>query len=118
MTAIVKKETALPLRNDTILGVCEALGQEFGVNANWFRFAFIAPLFFQPMLTIAVYFAVGAIIATTRWFLPRVTAQPAPVAAPATNVPVEQEEEAAEASELPLVGRHVEIAHVNSEHST
>ena len=40
--------TPLPLRNDTILGVCEAIGQDFGFNPLWLRLAFIAPLFFAP----------------------------------------------------------------------
>lgn len=27
----------LPLRAHTILGVCEALGEDFGINPIWFR---------------------------------------------------------------------------------
>lgn len=93
MTATVtKKETALPFRNDTILGVCEALGQEFGVHANWFRLAFVAPLFFQPVLTFAAYFTLGGIVAVARWAYPRVTAEPAATeAAPAA--PAARDEE-------------------------
>ena len=30
-------QTPLPLRNDTILGVCEAIGQDFGFNPLWLR---------------------------------------------------------------------------------
>lgn len=93
MTATVtKKETALPFRNDTILGVCEALGQEFGINANWFRLAFVGPLFFQPVLTFAVYFTLGAIVAVARWAYPRVTAEPAATEA-ATAAPAVREED-------------------------
>lgn len=93
MTATVtKKETALPFRNDTILGVCEALGQEFGVNANWFRLAFVGPLFFQPVLTFAAYFTLGAIVAVARWAYPRGTAEPAATAnAPAAPAAPEEE---------------------------
>ena len=29
--------TPLPLRGDTMLGACEALGQDFGFNPNWLR---------------------------------------------------------------------------------
>jgi len=50
----------LPLRSQTLLGVCEALGQDFGVNPTWFRMAFIAPLFFFPLWTVAAYFNLQA----------------------------------------------------------
>ncbi len=77
MTATTKP-TPLPLRNDTILGVCEAIGQEFGFNALWLRLAFIAPLFFVPALTIGTYLALGVVVAATRYFFPRVAAVEAP----------------------------------------
>ncbi len=75
--------TALPLRNDTLLGVCEALGQDFGVNPTWFRLAFIPPLFFVPLQTIAAYFAIGALVALTRWIAPAPAASEMIVEAPA-----------------------------------
>src|SRR5688572_25180198 len=58
--------TPLPLRNDTILGVCEAIGQDFGFNANWLRLAFIAPIFFAPVATAAAYLGLGVVVAATR----------------------------------------------------
>ena len=64
------KTTPLPLRNDTILGVCEAIGRDFGFNPLWLRLAFIAPLFFAPTLTIAAYFAIGALVGLVNWFAP------------------------------------------------
>lgn len=69
-TAANAKPTALPLRNDTLLGVCEALGQDFRVNPTWFRLAFVAPLFFAPIATVAAYLGVGALVALTRWIAP------------------------------------------------
>jgi len=54
---MMTKTTPLPLRNDTILGVCEAIGRDFGFNPIWLRLAFIAPLFFAPTATILAYFA-------------------------------------------------------------
>ena len=62
--------TPLPLRNDTILGVCEAIGQDFGFNPLWLRLAFIAPLFFAPAATIAAYFGLGVVVAIVRYFAP------------------------------------------------
>ena len=66
----VTNQTLLPLRNDTILGVCEALGQDFGFNPTWLRLAFIAPIFFAPVWTIAAYLGLGVIVAATRFFAP------------------------------------------------
>src|SRR4029434_10490479 len=67
---IMTNQTPLPLRNDTILGVCEAIGQEFGFNPLWLRFAFIAPMSFSITLTVAVYLALGLVVAATRYFAP------------------------------------------------
>ena len=64
------EQTPLPLRNDTILGVCEAIGRDFGFNPTYLRLAFIAPLFFAPMATIAVYLALGVIITLSRLAAP------------------------------------------------
>ena len=58
--------TPLPLRNDTILGVCEAIGQDFGFNANWLRLAFIAPIFFAPVAAVGAYLGLGVVVAATR----------------------------------------------------
>jgi phage shock protein C len=62
--------TPLPLRSDTILGVCEAIGRDFGFNPTWLRLAFIVPLFFSPFLTIAAYFALGALVGLINWLTP------------------------------------------------
>jgi phage shock protein C len=60
--------TPLPLRNDTILGVCEAIGRDFGFNPLWLRLAFIAPIFFMPTATIAAYLGLGVVVGLTNWF--------------------------------------------------
>ena len=92
MTETVQNETPLPLRNDTILGVCEALGQDLGVNPTWFRLAFIAPLFFQPILTIAAYLGIGLVIAASRKIYPRIV-QAAPQVDTATTAPANRDED-------------------------
>jgi len=75
LTAMPKDQTMtnttpLPLRNDTILGVCEAIGRDFGFNPLWLRLAFIAPIFFAPTATIAAYLGLGLIVGLTNWFSP------------------------------------------------
>lgn len=67
---IMTKTTPLPLRSDTILGVCEAIGRDFGFNPIWLRLAFIAPLFFAPSLTIAAYFGLGLLVGAVNYFSP------------------------------------------------
>jgi phage shock protein PspC (stress-responsive transcriptional regulator) len=93
MTATVtEKTTPLPLRNDTLLGVCEAIGQDFGFNPLWLRLAFIAPLFFQPMLAIGAYLLLGAVVAASRYFFPRASvAQVTEVEAQTPEAPVQEQ---------------------------
>ena len=84
-------QTPLPLRNDTILGVCEAIGQDFGFNPLWLRLAFIAPIFVAPMAALAAYLGLGVIVAATRYFAPNKPASQQLVEAKAVEV-VESEE--------------------------
>ena len=53
-------------RDDTFFGICEAIGEDFGFNANWLRLAFIAPIFFAPVATGAAYLGLGVVVAATR----------------------------------------------------
>ena len=84
-------QTPLPLRHDTILGVCEAIGQDFGFNPLWLRLAFIAPIFVAPMAALAAYLGLGVIVAATRYFAPNKPASEQLVEAKAVEV-VESEE--------------------------
>ena len=79
-------QTALPLRSDTILGVCEAVGQDFGFNPNYLRLAFIAPLFVAPAASIGAYLGLGVIVAATRLLVRDVPASEQLVDARATVV--------------------------------
>jgi phage shock protein PspC (stress-responsive transcriptional regulator) len=78
--------TPLPLRSDTILGVCEAIGQDFGFKPLYLRLAFIAPLFVAPAATVAAYLAIGAVVGTTRLLVRDVPAAGQVVDAEATLV--------------------------------
>ena len=79
-------QTPLPLRHDTILGVCEAIGQDFGFNPIWLRLAFIAPIFVAPMAAIGAYLALGAVVATVHYFAPNTPASEQVVDAKAVEV--------------------------------
>jgi phage shock protein C len=66
-------------RADTLLGVCEALGQDLGFNAQWLRIALCLGLFWSPIAVISGYLLVGAAVYTARWLTP---AKPVAVAEP------------------------------------
>ena len=87
---MTKTTTPLPLRNDTILGVCEAIGRDFGFNPLWLRLAFILPLFVAPMAAIGAYLALGVVVALAHRFSPDKPAAEQVVEAKATAV--EQDE--------------------------
>ena len=57
-------------RDDTVLGVCFAIGQDFGFNELYLRLLFAAVLFWSPMAAFAGYAVLGAIVAFSRWIAP------------------------------------------------
>lgn len=57
-------------RDDTFLGVCEALGEDFGIHANWLRLGLAGALFFAPVPVIVTYLALGVLVAASRWLFP------------------------------------------------
>ena len=67
-----ERKPNLFLRNDTIFGVCEAIGQDFGFHANWLRVALALGLFWNAAYVIAGYLAAGVIVALSRWIFPDV----------------------------------------------
>lgn len=82
-----ERQVPLPLRHDTLLGVCEAIGQDFGFNANFLRILLGVGLFWSPLGMIGLYLGLGAVVAVSRWFFP--AARPA-AAEPSAEQPVEQ----------------------------
>ena len=79
-----QETTNLFRRRDTIFGICEAVGQDFGFNPLWLRLAFIAPLFFFPVQSFAAYFGLGALVLASRLIFPAKAA----VATPAGTTPL------------------------------
>lgn len=88
------EKTNLVLRNDTILGVCEAIGQDFGFHPNWLRLVFAGLFYWFPLGVVGTYLALGLVVAATRWFSPDASAQaPAQLnAVPAVTQTIETEE--------------------------
>jgi phage shock protein C len=57
-------------RDHTFFGVCEALGEDLGFSPVFLRIAFAVALFFSPLGALAVYMALGALVALTRFVAP------------------------------------------------
>jgi len=73
-------------RDDTMLGVCQALGDDFGFNPLILRVAFAVPLVWSPALAAGAYLALGAAVLVSRLIIReprRAVAAPAPAEAPA-----------------------------------
>jgi phage shock protein C len=69
-----ENQVALPLRSHTILGVCEALGEDFGFNPVFLRIPFAASVIYSPMIAFGLYFALGAVVLASRLLFPRKSA--------------------------------------------
>ncbi|MEA3037690.1 MAG: phage shock protein [Sphingomonadales bacterium] len=63
--------TNLLLRDDTMLGVCQGLGEDFGFNPIWLRIAFGATLLINPIAVVGTYLGLGVLVATSRLVFPR-----------------------------------------------
>jgi phage shock protein PspC (stress-responsive transcriptional regulator) len=62
---------ALPLRSHTILGVCEAIGEDFGFNPIFLRIPLAASVIWNPMIAFGTYFALGAVVLLSRLLFPK-----------------------------------------------
>lgn len=82
-------QVALPLRSHTILGVCEAIGEDFGFNPTFLRIPFAAIVLYSPMIAIGAYLALGVVVLASRLLFPK----------PKTETVVERPSETAAANE-------------------
>jgi phage shock protein PspC (stress-responsive transcriptional regulator) len=75
----------LPLRSHTIFGACEAIGEDFGFNPVLLRVPFAATVLWSPLMAIAAYFALSAVVLLSRLLFPKPattqTASDQPIAA-------------------------------------
>ncbi|HKC02346.1 MAG TPA: PspC domain-containing protein [Sphingomicrobium sp.] len=65
---------ALSLRQHTIFGVCEGIGEDFGFNPIFLRVPLAAAVLWSPLIAIGTYFALGALVLVSRLVFPRPTA--------------------------------------------
>lgn len=60
----------LPLRSYTLLGVCEAIGEDFGFNANYLRVPLGAIVVFNIWAAIGAYMLLGIVVLASRLLFP------------------------------------------------
>jgi phage shock protein C len=80
-------------RDDTGLGVCAALGEDFGFNPIYLRIALAFGVYLNPIATIAAYLAAGIVIVATRLLVPNPRVAEARTAEAVEDRPVEAPEE-------------------------
>ena len=61
----------LPLRNDTMLGVCAALGEDLGFNPNYLRVVIGSLVIFNITWAVVTYLTLGIIVAASRLLFPQ-----------------------------------------------
>jgi len=88
--------TSLPLRAHTILGVCEAIGEDFGFNPVFLRIPLAAMVIVSPMWAFGAYFALGGVVMVSRLLFPRPTDEAAKSSA--TPAPANEQRELARAA--------------------
>lgn len=63
-------ETNLFMRDDTFLGVCEAIGEDFGFNPLFLRVAFGVSVLWNPVAVLVAYLGLGVIVLASRLLFP------------------------------------------------
>ena len=91
-------------RNDTLLGICQAIGEDLGFNPTYLRVALAVTVFFNFGAAVAVYLAAGVVVLASRLLYrsprklaPQPVVETAPVqeAAEATTVHAENDQDLA-----------------------
>lgn len=92
-----ENQVALPLRSHTILGVCEAVGEDFGFNPTFLRVPFAAIVLYSPLLAIGSYLALGVVVLASRLLFPEAKNEAA-LTASAEATPINEQQEFAKAA--------------------
>ncbi|WP_205478506.1 PspC domain-containing protein [Sphingomonas arenae] len=67
---MASEKTNLFLRNDTIFGVCEGLGEDLGFNPNFLRVPLGTMIIFAPVWAVGIYAALGLVVLASRLLFP------------------------------------------------
>lgn len=83
-------------RDDTLFGVCQALGEDLGFNPNWLRVVLAVGVLWNPLAVLGAYGGLAILVAFTRWIAP------VPSSAASAQGPVLAEANDSEAERLPI----------------
>lgn len=75
------QKASLFAREDTMLGICQGVGEDLGFNPNWLRAALALGLFVSATGTIAAYAALGVVVLASRLIWPNRGTKPVAVEA-------------------------------------
>lgn len=82
-------QPAIFWREDTMFGVCEALGEDFRFNPSWLRAALAIGLLWAPLAMIYAYLGLAVVVLISRLLAPNprpaVRPEAEAVSAPAAN---------------------------------
>ena len=73
-----RPQTNVFLRHDTLFGVCQGIGEEFGFNPNFLRVPFAAGILWNPLAIVGIYLGLGVALALARWIYPKPQTNTAP----------------------------------------
>lgn len=80
-------QPAIFWREDTLFGVCEALGEDLGFNPLWLRIVLSVGLLWDPLAMIYAYLGLAVIVLVTRLIFPNPRAAVRPEAEVAAEHP-------------------------------
>ena len=89
---------ALPLREHTILGVCEGLGEDFGFNPVLLRIPLAVAVIWSPMIAFGAYFGLGAVVLVSRLLFPNRNSDKVPAVIEQSNAVANEQDELAKAA--------------------
>lgn len=87
-----ENQVAVPLRSHTILGVCEAIGEDFGFNPVFLRVPLATAVLYSIPLAIGAYLALGCVVLLSRLLFPKPKSQQSDSAVEAREQPATNEQ--------------------------
>jgi phage shock protein PspC (stress-responsive transcriptional regulator) len=91
-------QVALPLRSHTILGVCEAIGEDFGFNPVFLRIPLAASVIWNPTVAFGTYFLLGVVVLVSRLLFPKKKVEAAVPEQAKVEAPANEQRELARAA--------------------
>lgn len=70
-------QPSLFTRDDTILGACEGIGEDFGINPHFIRVGLAVMAFWNPLAALAAYATLALAVFIARWVYPVATPEAA-----------------------------------------